>query len=349
MAKTEKLLADKKTFLVCFLISLLISLILFSAFFEFREKTGQKKEAPSDLASIQPLPTLAPIPFSPVSLLVTGDVMLARSVTAKMRHLDDFSYPFAKTESVLKSPDLTLINLESPLGNNCPTLETGMKFCADFRAIRGLIDSGVDLVSLANNHALDQGEIGLSETVRLIKDNFMDLLGLREPVFLEVKGIKFVFLAYNAVLPKSNLIAWADPAVVTSQIKRFRSEADVLIIFFHWGKEYESVPMAGSGCPIEPKKLAHLAIEAGADLVLGTHPHVVQKNEWYQGKLIVYSLGNFIFDQNWSTATQQGIVGKFIFNKKGLISSQFLPVATKDYQPRWLDEVETASGSAWLE
>jgi poly-gamma-glutamate synthesis protein (capsule biosynthesis protein) len=166
----------------------------------------------------------------------------------------------------------------------------------------------------------------------------MTPLGLREPVFLEVKGVKIAFLAYNAVLPKSDLVSWAYPDVVESEIKRFKEQADLLIVYFHWGKEYAPKPAAGGGCPYDPKKLARMSIDAGADLVLGTHPHVVWENEWYKQKLIVYSLGNFVFDQDWSKKTQKGMVGSFVFDKEGLISWEFLPIEIVNYQPRFLKD-----------
>jgi poly-gamma-glutamate synthesis protein (capsule biosynthesis protein) len=310
-----------------FLVVALSLLCLISAFFLFLN-ASRKNTAP-------PVPTPTPPPQNPqLSLVVAGDVMLARSVTTKMRQLQDFSYPFAKIAPVLANADLTLVNLESPFGRHCPSTDQGMKFCADFRSLEGLIKAGVDLVSLANNHALDQGEAGLSETIRLLEENFITPIGLREPVFLKVKGINLVFLAYNGVLPKSELISWSYPEVITSEIKRFKKEADLLIVFFHWGKEYQKAPMAGSGTIYDPKKLARRAIDAGADLILGAHPHIVQETEWYRDSLIVYSLGNLVFDQSWSQATQEGLIGRFILDKNGLISHQLLPIQIKNYQPK---------------
>lgn len=306
----------------------LASIFIFLTVLSLQRKNLFPQSSPS------PVPTLFPTPSpSPVSLLVTGDVMLARSLTRKMRQLNDFAYPFTPTAFFLKKADLTLINLESPFGQNCPALDSGMKFCADYRALEGLIQSGVDLVSLANNHALDQGPAGLEFTLQLIKENFMTPIGLRQPAFLKVNNLKFAFLAYNAVNPKNELISWAYPDVVASEIKRFKKEVDLLIVYFHWGQEYAPKPQAGRGSPYDPQTLGHLAIDAGADLVLGTHPHVVQETEWYQGKLIVYSLGNFVFDQLWSEETQKGLIGQFIFDQNGLLSHQLLPVQIINFQP----------------
>jgi poly-gamma-glutamate synthesis protein (capsule biosynthesis protein) len=322
-------MAKRKKFLIFGGVFLSLAALVFWRVFLNRPKKITRPLISSRILTPTPSPEL-----SRISLTVAGDVMLARSVTVKMRALENFSYPFAEIAPVLRRADLTLINLESPFGENCLSTDTGMRFCADSRAVEGLIDSGVDLVSLANNHALDQREDGLTETIELISQNFMTPIGLKEPVFLKIRGINLVFLAYNAVLPKSELIAWAYPEVVESEIKRFSQESDLLIVYFHWGQEYLETPQAGSGCPYDPRKLAHLAIDSGADLVLGSHPHVVQENEWYQGKLIVYSLGNFVFDQSWSQSTQKGLIAEFVLTKNGLVDSKFSPVTIVGFQPR---------------
>lgn len=268
-----------------------------------------------------------------VRLLVTGDVQLGRSLTTKMRALDDFNYPFRATAEFLRQADLTLINLESPFGQDCPSTDTGMVFCADYRSVKGLLEAGIDLASLANNHALNQDEAGLAYTQSLLTENFITPLGLREPVIREINGVKLGFLAYNGVSPQSELVAWAHPDVIASEIKRYRGQVDFLIVFFHWGREYTATPAAGGGAPEPPSRLAHLAIDAGADLVLGAHPHVVQNKEEYRGKLIVYSLGNFVFDQSWSQETQEGEVGEFFIAKSGLVKANFLPLKIINYQP----------------
>lgn len=336
MAKEKKHSRLKRKVFFSFLTLVLFFLILFNLWGLIFLRQLKKPHQ----ASVTPTPTPVLPASLPVTLIVTGDVMLARSVTAKMRDLADFSYPFSKTANFLKNADLTLINLESPLGTDCPSTDAGMRFCADYQALEGLIRAGVDLASLANNHALDQGETGLKETEVLLKENFITPVGLKEPVFRQVNGVQLVFLAYNSVVPESDLVSWAYPDVVQSEIRRFSQEADLVIVYFHWGKEYAATPMAGGGSASAPQELAHLAVEAGADLVLGSHPHVVWENERYQEKLIVYSLGNFVFDQSWSQETREGVVGKFVLAKDGLIEAEFLPVKIDGYQPHFLTTEE---------
>lgn len=330
------------------IILLLILLALFLALFNFwvvgRLKMltyqREKEEMVSEDNKIKVEESLLPTPteenikeLKQVLLRVTGDVMLARSVNKKMHQVDNFTYPFEKTAAFLKKADLTLVNLESPFGESCPLTDEGMIFCADPKAIEGLVESGVDLASLANNHIGDQKEKGIERTRQLLETNLIWPIGLREMVTREVNGIRLGFLAYNAVLPNRLETNWADLEVVKSEVTRFSKEVDHLVVYFHWGNEYQKKPIAGGGSPYDPQKLARAAIESGADLILGAHPHVVQETETYQGKIIIYSLGNFVFDQNWSEETKKGEIGEFVFDKEKLVSWKLIPVAIENFQP----------------
>lgn len=262
----------------------------------------------------------------PITLIAVGDVMLGRSVNAKMRSLDDFTYPFLKTADFLKAADLTFINLESPFYDDCPTTNTGMIFCADPKAIEGLVMAGIDIANLANNHIRNYGQEGLDLTKNLLQENSISPLG-PEPnlVIKEIKKIKFGFLGFD-------LTSGYQEESIIKAIKEKKLPVDILIVSFHWGAEYSSAP---SSWQID---LAHQTIEAGADLILGHHPHVIQKTEDYHNGKIVYSLGNFVFDQPWSEATKRGLIGIFTFQDKKLVNSEFKEVSIKDYsQPELID------------
>jgi len=264
-------------------------------------------------------------PEKPVTLIAVGDVMLGRSVNAKMRKLNDFNYPFLKTADFLKSADLTFINLESPFYDDCPTTNTGMIFCADPKAIAGLTMAGIDLANLTNNHIQNYEEEGVNLTQKLLQENSITPLGLDQNLIIkEIKGTKFGFLAFNLTsgYQEENIIQ----AVQENSLK-----VDLLIVSFHWGVEYAKEPSE------KQVELAHKIIDAGADLILGHHPHVIQRVEDYRGGKIVYSLGNFIFDQPWSEETKKGLVGIFTFEDKRLISSEFKEVYIRDYsQPEFV-------------
>jgi len=254
-----------------------------------------------------------------IVLVAVGDVMLGRSVNAKMRSLNDFTYPFQKTASFLKSADLAFINLESPFYDYCPTTNEGMKFCADPRAIEGLVLAGVDIVNLANNHIRNYGTEGVSLTQNLLQENKIDFLGLNNNLVIKTtKETKFGFLGFD-------LTSGYQEEKILEQVKKARPRVDILIVSFHWGIEYAKEPTT------RQVELAHQVVEAGTDLILGHHPHVIQKAEDYKGAKIVYSLGNFIFDQPWSEKTKKGLVGIFTFEDKKLIKSEFKEVYIQNF------------------
>lgn len=254
-----------------------------------------------------------------ITLIAVGDVMLGRSVNAKMRKLNDFDYPFLKTAAFLKAADLTFINLESAFFDDCPTTNTGMVFCADPKAIEGLVFAGIDVTNLANNHIQNYGEEGVKLTKKLLQENSIIPLGLDQNLVIkEIKGTRFGFLGFD-------LTSGYREEEITEIVQESSLSSDVLIVSLHWGTEYAQEP---STRQIE---LAHKIIDAGADLILGHHPHVIQRVEDYHGAKIVYSLGNFIFDQPWSEETKKGLVGVFTFQNKKLIGSEFKEVYIRDY------------------
>ncbi|HYD35727.1 MAG TPA: CapA family protein [Vitreimonas sp.] len=265
------------------------------------------------------------------TLLTTGDVLTARSVNARTVRDQDFTWPFVKTADKLQQADITYINLETPLVSACPVTVTGMIFCGDFRNIEGLLFAGVDVVNLANNHAGNHDAEGVEETVAELEKNNLLVSGVHGPVYLTKEGRTFAFLGYNEVdiQPGINL---AKDELIQQEIKAARQQADIVIVQFHWGIEYTHQPSSNQ------KRLARLAIDEGADIIIGNHPHWFQPVEFYKGKLITYSHGNFVFDQMWSEETRTGIVGKYHFYDHHLIDAEFLPVYIEEYgQPRWLE------------
>ncbi|MFC1727404.1 CapA family protein [Patescibacteria group bacterium] len=266
-----------------------------------------------------------------ITLLAVGDVMLGRSVNTKSVSMDNFNWPFEKTIGVLSQADLTFVNLESPLLEGCPITNEGLKLCGGSRQVEGLINSGVDLVNLANNHIGDFGSQGIESSRNLLNQFGLGVVGLSGPIYRQVKGSTFAFLGYNLIYPNLPEVSWAERERVITQIKKAKELADLIVVSFHWGEEYTEIPNE------EQIELAHLVINSGADLVIGHHPHWVQPIEVYQGKLIIYSLGNFIFDQVWSEKTKEGLVARFIFWENQLVSFEPFPVKMKSLgQPEFL-------------
>lgn len=267
------------------------------------------------------------------TLVATGDVIPARSVNYKMVVYNDFLYPFRRTAAFLRTGDITLINLESPLVNGCPVTNEGFTFCGDPRAVQGLKYAGVDVACTANNHIGNYGDQGIQETWAHLRTAHIGFCGYGSVDHKAVRGLRFAFLAYNCVGARF------DYALARRQIRAARRTADVVVVSVHWGKEYVAVPSTEPGiADDDPQRVAHWIIDSGADLIIGNHPHHVQAIELYHGHLIAYAHGNFVFDQMFSTATREGVVGTYTFYGRRLVAARYQPIFIYDYaQPRWAD------------
>lgn len=270
-----------------------------------------------------------------VRLIATGDVIPARMVNFTTTSQDDFTWPYRNTADFLNSADITFINLETPLLTNCPIYTTGFTFCGEDKNIQGLKFAGVDVASLANNHAGNFGLNGVEQTQQLLEKNNILATGVDRPVYKTTKGIKFAFLGFNDIGGKQSGIDYADNNNVSAQIAEAKKQADIVVVMFHWGIEYQTQP---SRRQIE---LGHLAIDSGADLVIGNHPHWIEPIEFYKGKLIAYAQGNFVFDQDWSQKTQEGVLGKYTFYKRKLVDVQYFPIRILGYgQPYFYQGID---------
>ncbi len=236
-------------------------------------------------------------------ILLVGDIMLGRGVEDLIKQ-NSIYYPFQKISHFLRGIDIVFGNLEGPVVNNPPEFPVNsLKFAFNPEAIKGASWCNFNLFSLANNHTLDMGKKGLEETKEWLKKyriNFVGdpLSGSSDNLDSSFSKDKITFLAFNQIFP---FIVKEEEIIKTIETVKSLNPDNFLIVSIHWGEEYKLI-----NSPAQ-QSLAHQIIEAGADLIIGHHPHVVQKIEKYQGKLIFYSLGNFIFDQYFSSATQQGL------------------------------------------
>lgn len=270
-------------------------------------------DSPSAQLSVQPS-------TSPVTILFTGDVMLGRSVNTMIASHHDATWPFINVASVMKTADITYINLENPFVTNCPPTDSGMIFCSDPGNVAGLVSSGVDVASLANNHTLNYGKAGLEETISVLKSAGILPAVIGQKVSFVRGDYIYTFLSYNDV---------GEDALKNMSVYQKQSN-EIVIMTFHWGNEYQSNPT------VRQVTLAHLAIDNGADVVIGAHPHWVQSHEIYMGKPIYYSLGNFVFDQEWSAETKKGLAVRFTYDGTNLVNTEELPVFIQNYgQPQW--------------
>ncbi len=290
-------------------------------------------DGPPPIASLDdvfPPRDLAALNLDPARLrtiVATGDVIPARSVDTMIRRRNnDFAYPLARTKDLLGDGDLTVINLEAPLIQRCPPHDTGFTFCGQVGFARALKNAGVDLATLENNHIGNYGWQGIEETKQRLDEVGILWADRKTPAVVDLNGLRVGFLAYNGVGERFDR-----PAMVEA-IQALRPQVDVLVVAVHWGREYVAIPAVSPGIANDnPVDIAHLIIDAGADLIIGNHPHWIQAAEVYNGKYIMYAHGNFVFDQMWSDETRLGVVGRYTYYDNRLVSVEYRPVRIDGY------------------
>lgn len=258
---------------------------------------------------------------STINIGLMGDLGLGRYITTIARRKNDFGWSFSKIFSWLQQNDFNLANLESPIISDCPEgkYDTFI-FCGDTGFLPYLRQNKF-IFNLANNHILNYGQNGLDETKNLLTNNSIPFVYSHslDSDFLskEINGIKIGFLGFDLVSGKIS------QQKIIDFVKEYNNQADWLIVSLHWGNEYF------------PKTeqwridFAHDLIDNGADIIVGHHPHVFQSEEWYKGKPVFYSLGNFIFDQNWSQPTSVSKIIRLTLSKKEIIKTEFFPIQIK--------------------
>lgn len=288
-------------------------------------------------------------PSYELNLLAVGDVMLARKVE-RLIQANGEEYPFKNVKGRLEAADLTIGNLESPLSSRGKALPgKGIAFRARPEMARVVSQTGFDVMSLANNHSLDYDTDAFLDTIDLLKFNGVRTIGggrnimeAREPVIVERNGLKIGFLAYTIfadiyydaryrrAFEATDAMSGVAPLVkdqMIEDIAKLDPTVDYTVVSLHWGTEYARTPDESQ------KILARALIDSGADLIVGHHPHIIQGFERYKNGLIAYSLGNFVFDQNWSDYTRKGLMLNVKFTRKGMEDVNAVPVFIHESQP----------------
>ncbi len=272
-----------------------------------------------------------------VTGIFVGDIMLSRNVDAQMKKNNSYAYPFLNVSDLLQKNDFVFANLEAPIINGRTIKDGEMVFRVDEDILPTLKQMNFSVFSLANNHIFNFGEKGFLNTLNLL-DKFniqypgagKNFAEAHQPKIIERNNIKFAFLAYNDVdltVPIAKAtenhcgIAIMDNLVQLQQdVANAKKMANFVIVSMHAGDEFQYEP--------EQYKIdfAHAAIDAGADLVIGHHPHVLQSIEKYKNGYIFYSLGNFVFDQMWSNETRESMALRIIFSPKTIKAIQIYPI-----------------------
>ncbi len=270
-----------------------------------------------------------------VTLLFLGDIMLDRNVFARSKKSGDLAYPFAKIKGkenrFMYGQDAIIANLEGPVTSRRMAPDKGeVDFMFDPAYASILKDIGITAVSQANNHTLDQGRAGADESRKLLTQAGVTVFGdqVKDDVvsslaIIESRGQKVALLGFNNT---DNPLNKADAEFA---VKSAYEQARYVIVNIHWGNEYQSNPTMAQ------VELAHWFVDLGVDAVIGGHAHWMQSVEVYKNRPIIYSLGNFIFDQDWSVETNYGLVTGLVLSPNG--SNVYLfPIQINKSQPHLL-------------
>ncbi len=306
---------------------------------------GEKDKPGSQVSAIQD-----------ATMVFTGDVMMGSAVRGNYdsRGIDGILSEYLKNEMV--NADITMINQEFPFSTRgTPMANKQYTFRVDPSYLAAFGDMGVDVVSLANNHALDYGEDALLDTFQSLDGAGIPYAGAGEtkeraeqPILLERGGRTVGVLSASRVIPvvswnienrQPGMFCTYDSTALVAAIKKVRQQCDYVVVYVHWGVERTNHPVDYQ------RALAKAYIDAGADLVVGSHPHVPQGIEYYQGKPIVYSLGNFIFNPNMASTYML----KVLWKESGESVLTVIPVATAGAKTRELTGQEGADMLRFIE
>ncbi len=278
-------------------------------------------------------------------LVFLGDVSPGRSMEAQLVRYGP-AYPWGGLAPLLHEADLAVASLESVLATRGEPLDKSYLIRAHPSTAETLVAGGFDLVNLANNHVLDFGQAALNQMTNTLQALDVATVGAgssqemaRRPALFDLNGLRIAVLGYAAArwngsvdVPATDSVAWAVPRAVQADVQAIRDTVDLVIVQLHAGTEYATSPSP------DQVRFAHAAIDAGADLVVGHHPHVPQTVERYGNGLIVYSLGNALFDIP-RQATMQGHMLRIHATHEGLVQAELWPIWIADtIQPRILDD-----------
>ena len=276
------------------------------------------------------------IASKPVTILAFGDMMLDRAVREKIDE-KGVEYLFEHIKHLIAGHDIVVANAEGVFSHNESISvrdHSQLVFTFDPSSLPTLKALGFTLLSQANNHALNFGWSSLRESQAAIQAAGIDTFGDPEnvspgPVYVDVRGEKVAFVGYNQFSSDAGF-----SSSTLAAIREAKKNEAFVVVYPHWGDEYNL------GTTSLQTVLAHKFIDAGADVIIGSHPHVVEPLEKYKGRAIFYSLGNFIFDQRWNSDVSHGLAVEISLTKKE-IRYKLIPYVIENLQPRETGEVQS--------
>ena len=286
-----------------------------------------------------------------IRISAVGDIMLDGTARPVLQE-NGYDYPFVHMRPVFKDSQVVIGNLEGPLTTR-GTAEEGKTYT--FRSppdkvSAALKQAGFGVVTLANNHTLDYGPEGLAQTLEALDAVGIqhigagaDLAAARRAAIVSVNGQRVAFLGYSVTLPETFYAgvhtagtAFGHEAQVRDDVIAARQQADIVIVSFHWGQEGKTELRDYQ------THLGHVAIDAGAQAVLGHHPHILQAIEYYKGGVILYSLGNFTFGSYSKTAATSA-VAQLSFRHGRLAALRMVPILVNNFEVQFQPRVLTGA------
>jgi len=296
----------------------------------------------------------APEP-APITMRATGDILPVRCAYERQLELGDPIHAFRELAPWLAEADITVGSLDAAIsdaGEPFGCVET-FSLLAPEDSLEGIAMSGFDVITVATNHVKDCGQAACGDdaffdTLANLRaagvapvGGGADLTEARAPAVLTVEGVRFAFLGYDEIAPYYHAApgvpgtAPLDEAYLREDVAAAALQADVVVVLPQWGIEYQAEPT------LLQQELAAVAVESGADLVIGNHPHWVEAAEAIDDAFVAYALGNYIFDQDWSLATQQGVLLEAAFHGAQLKGVRFHPIHIWDeHQPAFAEPAE---------
>ncbi|MFL0572802.1 CapA family protein [Priestia megaterium] len=281
-----------------------------------------------------------------VTATMVGDIMLGRNVE-KVTNRQGQDYLFRNVESYFKNADYSTANFDHPVTANdeYPAQDKPILLRTDEQSVKTLKNLNFSVLNVANSHSMDYLERGLNDTVKAFNQSKMDFVGMGGNLeeasninYQTVNGIKIATLgftdtytAYSAANDNDPGILPAKPEIFIPLIQEAKEKANLVVVHAHWGEEYDTTPSP------RQKGLAKAMADAGADIILGHHPHVLQPIDTYKNTVIFYSLGNFVFDQGWSASRESALV-QYKLKKDGTARFEVTPLLIKEATPTLLSK-----------
>jgi len=327
-----------------FVFSVLVLLLLFSGMYFFvNEKSSVKYDYEMTF-----IPIIKKKPeIKAATLVFGGDVMLSRSIGIHMKKNDNYHMYWEPLYELIKDSDLSFVNLESPISDKGANVGSIYSFRASPLVMDGVIESGLDVVSFANNHVWDWGRLAFLDTLDRL-DNAgiiyagagMDSGESHMPKIISANGIEIAYLAYTDLVSEWLRRDDAEPSIAGIEMEKIIEDidyakelgADFVVVSYHFGEEYKTSHNSYQ------EKIAKETIDAGANFVIGHHPHVAEGIELYKGGVIAYSLGNLIFDQNFSPETSFGLMLKAKVSKDEILSLEKIRI---DFNSTFVPKIGT--------